>query len=112
MQQELWPVNQPLINLTQSGSVILRQLDALPELRGQMRALDRLHIKVEHTVIRADSGVAGVGEGARLTVAEASDLKIEVSMLDSNCDGVRRMRQTLYSFLQKFWPLVVLFEVS
>ena len=52
------------------------ELDALPQLGGGVCALDGLHVEVEGAGggIGADCGVAGIGEGAGLTVAEASDV--------------------------------------
>ena len=41
-----------------------------------MCPLDGLHVEVQHTSLRVgtDGGVAGVGEGAGLAVAEAGDI--------------------------------------
>lgn len=109
MQQELGPVYQTLVDLGECGSIVLGQLDALPEFRGEVGALDRLHVEIESTVVATDSGVAGVCERAGLAIAEAGDLGELVStcILESYSESKGR---TLYSFLQKFWPLVVLFR--
>lgn len=74
MQQELRPVYQTLIDLGERGGVILGQFYALPELGGEMGALDRFHVEVESTIVAADSGIARVCQWAGLTVTEAGDL--------------------------------------
>lgn len=72
-----------------------------------MCPLDRLHIQIQNAIVGADSGVAGVCQRAGLAIAETGNL-----------DGINKRKfgkakeeegeRTLYSFLQKFWPLVVL----
>lgn len=107
MQQEFGPVDQTLVDLGERGGVVLRKLNPFPELGGEVGALDRLHVEVESAVVAADCGIAGVCEWAGLAVAKASDLEelVSIYIFERNLGG---KRQTLYSFLQKFWPLVVL----
>ena len=76
MDQKLRPVDQSLVDLLERLRVVLRQLDPFPELGGHVRALDGFHVQVQGagSGVRADGGIAGVGEGAGLAVAEAGDV--------------------------------------
>lgn len=74
MDEEFRPVDQPLVDLGQRLGVVFREFDAFPELGGHVGAFDRLHVEIEDAVFAADCGVARVGEGARLPVAETRDV--------------------------------------
>lgn len=76
MYQELRPVNETLIDLLKCFGVILRQFNALPQLRGHVRSLDGFHIEVQRARfgVGADSGIAGVSKRAGLTIAEACNV--------------------------------------
>ena len=76
MDEELGPVDQPRVDLFESFAVILRKFYALPHFRGGVGALDDFHVEVEDASrwVGADGGIAGVGERAGLTVAEAGDI--------------------------------------
>lgn len=70
------PERKPFVNLSESSSVVLRQLDTLPEFRGGVCPLDGLHAQVKNASIwmGANGGVTGIGERARLTIAKTSDI--------------------------------------
>lgn len=94
VDQELWPVDQALVDLLKGLGVVLRQLYALPELGWHVCALDGLHVEIEGSGVwvGADGGIAGVGEGAGLPVAEASDVVLiatEVLLLGGPGRAVR-----------------------
>lgn len=76
MDEELGPVDETGVDLFEGFAVVLRQLDLLPELRGHVLALDGFHVEVDGAGFRvaADGGIAGVGEGAGLAVAESGDV--------------------------------------
>lgn len=76
MNQEFRPVDQSIVNLRQCFRVVLRQLDSFPEFGRRVCAFDSLHVEVEGTCVgvRADGGIATVGEGAGLAVTEAGDI--------------------------------------
>lgn len=73
MLQKLRPVRQSLIDLFKRSRIICLQSYALPPLVGHVRALDGLDVEVKGACFGrgADGGIAAVGEGAGLTVAEA-----------------------------------------
>lgn len=76
MDEEFGPVDEPGVDLLERLAVVLAQFDLLPKLRGRVLPLDGLHVEVDGARfgIAADGGIAGVGEGAGLAVAEASDV--------------------------------------
>ena len=76
MHEELGPVDELRVDLLEGFGIIGRELDALPELGGEVRALDGLDVEVEDAGfgVGAHGGIAGVGEGAGLPVAEAGDV--------------------------------------
>ena len=76
MDQELRPVDQALVDLLKGFGVVGGELDAFPEFGRHVCALDGFHVEVEDARfgVRPDGGIAGVGEGAGLAVAEAGDV--------------------------------------
>ena len=76
VNEEFRPVDEASVDLLQRFSVILTQLDLFPQLRGHVLPFDGLHVEVDGARfgVAADGGVAGVGEGAGLAVAEAGDV--------------------------------------
>lgn len=76
MDQEFRPKHEPRIDLLERFAVVGREFDAFPHFGGQVRAFNGFHVEVEDTRFGrgADGGVAGVGEGAGLSVAEAGDV--------------------------------------
>ncbi len=76
MDEEFGPVDEARVDLRERVAIVLGQLDLLPELRGHVLAFDGLHVEVDGAGfgIAADGGVAGVGEGAGLTVTESGDV--------------------------------------
>ena len=76
MNEEFRPVDQSLVNLLEGFGVVLRKLYALPEFAGGMCALDGLHVEVDCAGARVgtDGGIARVGQGAGLSIAETGDI--------------------------------------
>jgi len=73
VNEEFGPVNQLRVDLLEGLGVVLRKLGFGPEFRGHVRALDYLGVEIEGPGFGGgtDGGVAGVGQGAGLAVAEA-----------------------------------------
>lgn len=76
MHQKLRPVEQFAIDLRQRLGVVLGQFDPLPEFGGLVGSLDAFEVEVQDAGGRvgAHGGVAGVGERAGLSAAEAGDV--------------------------------------
>lgn len=94
VHQELGPVFQSGIDHRQGSLVVVAELDPLPELGGQMRTLDGLHVEIESALLRvgAYGGVAGVGKRAGLPVAETGHIVLisaEVSLFGCPTCAVR-----------------------
>ncbi len=70
MDEEFGPVEEAGVDLGERGHVVLGQLDAFPEFGGGVLAFDGFEVEVEGAGcgVGADGGVAGVGEGAGLSV--------------------------------------------
>jgi len=62
-----------LIDLGQSLGVVPTQVDFLPEVFGGVGPFDGFKVEGHTSFFFTDSSVAGVGEGAGGSVAEASD---------------------------------------
>ena len=73
MHQELRPELQAVVDLREGSGVVLREFDPFPQFGRGVGALDGFHAEVEGAGGGggADGGVAAVGEGAGLPVAEA-----------------------------------------
>ena len=92
MHEELGPVDELCVDLLERFGVVGRELDALPKLRGEMCALDGLDVEVEDPGfgVGAHGSVAGVGKGAGLAAAEASDVVfVAAEGLFFGCSGFR-----------------------
>lgn len=76
MDQELGPVDEALVELFERFRVVGGETDALPPFAGHVGAFDGLGVEVHGACfgVGAHGCVAGVGEGAGLTVAEAADV--------------------------------------
>ena len=73
VDEVLGPVGQMLVELGHGLGVVAAQGDALPQVLGTVRALDRLEVQADLAVLLADGGVAAVGQGAGRAVAKARD---------------------------------------
>lgn len=94
MDQEFRPVDQSVVNLGERFLVVLRQLDAFPQLAGHVRALNGLHVEVEgaRVGVGADGSITRVREGAGLAIAEAGDIVlISAEVLLFRSPGTIRM---------------------
>ena len=68
---ELRPKFKVLVEHFEGLLVVLGQLDLLPKLVGQMGSLDGFHVQVAGAFRFEESGIPGIGQGARVSVAEA-----------------------------------------
>ena len=76
MDQKFGPKDEPGIDLFKRFAVVWGEFDPFPHFGGEVRAFDGFHVEVKDPRFGrgADGGVAGVGEGAGLAVAEAGDV--------------------------------------
>lgn len=76
MHEKFGPVQQSLVYYLECLGIVGRQPDTLPPLRWQMRSLDSAHVEIQSAGggVSANRGIAGVGEGTGLPIAEAGDV--------------------------------------
>jgi hypothetical protein len=74
MPLELSPEFQMLIQTGESLTVIFGQHDLFPKLGGQVGAFDRLHIKIDLSLIFTHGCIPCISQGATVTGAQASQV--------------------------------------
>ena len=69
-------------------SQMRRYLDFLPQVLGRVRSLSSLHVQVAGPFPFQDSGIPGIGEGARVSVAEAREVVLVPAERLVDCLGL------------------------